>query len=546
MIHDLVALEHNRLRQQDHLDAQKTQADRNRLGQFATPAALAQEIVALSCAYLPPSAEIRFLDPAFGTGSFYSALLQTVAPSRIHSAQGFEIDPHYGLPATDLWEQTPLDLRLADFTAATVPAHAEAQANLLICNPPYVRHHHLSGDDKVRLQELVRQRTGLRLSGLTGLYCYFLLLADAWLADNGIACWLIPSEFLDVNYGKQVKAYLCEQVTLLRIHRFDPDRVQFKDALVSSVVVWFRQQPPTSDHHVQFSSGDDLHHPDQVRHVAHRDLAPSFKWTQLFSEPHKGSQNGYAIAPKLRLGDLFEIKRGIATGANGFFILNETEAQAYAIPDKFLKPILPSPRYLSTDHVRADDTGLPILAQRLFLLDCQVSEAEIQRRYPTVWQYLQLGIEQGIPERYLCRHRSPWYAQEQRPPAPIICTYMGRQIASRNDLPFRFILNESLATTANVYLMLYPKPLLRASLTSDPDLIYAIWQSLGRISAAELIAGGRTYGGKLHKLEPKELENLLLDAVPMPSSAELAATRLVQMQLLEAKTTYSPSENPDQ
>jgi hypothetical protein len=42
---------------------------------------------------------------------------------------------------------------------------------------------------------------------------------------------LIPSEFMDVNYGAAVKRYLLNKVTLLHIHRFDPHDVQFGDAL---------------------------------------------------------------------------------------------------------------------------------------------------------------------------------------------------------------------------------------------------------------------------------------------------------------------------
>ena len=69
------------------------------------------------------------------------------------------------------------------------------------------------------------------MSGLAGLYCYFLLIAHAWLAENGLAAWLIPSKFMDVNYGDEVKRYLTERVSLLQIHRFCPSDVQFDDAL---------------------------------------------------------------------------------------------------------------------------------------------------------------------------------------------------------------------------------------------------------------------------------------------------------------------------
>ena len=71
---------------------------------------------------------------------------------------------------------------------------------------------------------------------------------------RGLAVWLIPSEFMDVNYGKTLRRYLTERVTLLHIHRFCPTDVQFTDALVSSAVVVFRKVPPPPGHALGFHS----------------------------------------------------------------------------------------------------------------------------------------------------------------------------------------------------------------------------------------------------------------------------------------------------
>jgi hypothetical protein len=49
---------------------------------------------------------------------------------------------------------------------------------------------------------------------------------------------------MDVNYGRVLKRYLTERVTLRRIHRFDASDVQFDDALVTSAVVVFENTPP--------------------------------------------------------------------------------------------------------------------------------------------------------------------------------------------------------------------------------------------------------------------------------------------------------------
>jgi len=89
---------------QAELDSQKTQAERNRLGQFATPTTLALDIIRYARKLLPSGKKVRFLDPAIGTGAFYSALRKVFPPSQIAEALGFELDPHYGKPAARLWK----------------------------------------------------------------------------------------------------------------------------------------------------------------------------------------------------------------------------------------------------------------------------------------------------------------------------------------------------------------------------------------------------------------------------------------------------------
>lgn len=502
---NLADLETERFELQAALDAQKTQADRNRLGQFSTPPALAEDLLSYAKRLLPPGEPVRFIDPAIGTGSFYSALLRVFPYDQIQEACGFEIDDHYGLPASQLWASTNLKMELADFTRQD----PRNRYNVLICNPPYVRHHHLSNDEKTSLQRRTLKASGLKVGGLAGLYCHFLGLSHAWLEEGAVSGWLIPSEFMDVNYGQAVKRYLLERVTLLHIHRFDPNDVQFADALVSSTVVWFRNAPPPKKHDVMFTFGGSLEQPKLSKMVSARALANEKKWTRF---PVSG------VRPKLTLptiADFFRIKRGLATGDNGYFILSAEEIAERKLPKQCFRPILPSPRYLPDDEIAADHHGNPLLDRRLFLLDPKFTEEQIEERFPSLWEYLESGKARGLHERYLCRHRSTWYAQEDRPAPPIACTYLGRGDA-KSGRPFRFILNNSKATVANVYLAMYPTPALSGALSRDPELIRRVWEVLNRITPHQLLSEGRVYGGGLHKLEPKELAN-----VPVPEIAEL-------------------------
>jgi hypothetical protein len=130
-----------------------------------------------------------------------------------------------------------------------------------------------------------------------------------------------------------------------------------------------------------------------------------------------------------------------------------------------------------------------------------------------------MGVENGISSRYLCKHRTPCYSQENRSPSPYLCTYMGRT-DSRRGKAFRFILNDFTAVftylnhiyrrgtavlcpysvvylpenncnaiTTNVYLMLYPKPILVEALLYQPSLKRDLWLNLNDISD-EAVTGG--------------------------------------------------------
>jgi hypothetical protein len=346
----------------------------------------------------------------------------------------------------------------------------------------------------------------MKLSGLAGLYCHFLGLAHAWMADDCVAGWLIPSEFMDVNYGLAVKNYLLERVTLLHIHRFDPNDAQFADALVSSTVVWFRNTQPPVDHRVLFTMGNTLLEPKLSRSISAKELAHESKWSRF----PVADVRLKSTAPKL--SDFFQIKRGIATGDNSFFIISEEDVTAHELPRQELKPILPSPRYLPEDEVTSDQDGNPLVARRLFLLDPHLHENEIRAIYPKLWAYLEKGKEEGVHEGYICSHRSPWYSQESRRPAPIVCTYIGRG-DSRRGRPFRFILNDSQATVANVYLAMYPTPLLTRAIKNDQTLMRRIWERLNSLGIEQLLCEGRVYGGGMFKLEPRELANVDASAI---------------------------------
>lgn len=508
-IRDLTSLETMRLQLQAAIDNRKCIESRRRFGQFATPYELAQEIISYGLT-LQNEEAISFLEPAIGTGSFYSALLSEcdMHSKTLTRATGIELDDDFYSAARDLWSHTGINLIKEDFTEA----ECFERVNFLISNPPYVRHHYISQEKKSKLATTIKDNIGLSLSGLAGLYCYFILCAHKWLAPNAICGWLIPSEFMDVNYGSVLKEYLLNNVHLLRVHRYNPENCKFDDALVSSCVVWFKNEFVSENYDVEFSYGGTHEKPEISKKISKNVLEKHRKWTH-FPEKENIKSNS---STNLTLGDFFTIKRGLATGDNDFFILTKEQIDALDLDMQFFTPILPSPRHLKCDEVFSDNNGHPRLDTQYFLLNCTLPENEIKEHYPAIWDYLN-GGKDTTAQKYLCKNRKVWYFQESRTATPFLCSYMGRG-TSEHSAPFRFILNHTNAIATNSYLMLYPKTILSEAITQSPDVLHKIWEILINITSSDLECEGRVYGGGLKKIEPRELSY-----VKCPRLAELLA-----------------------
>ena len=478
------------------LDAERTAVERNRMGQFATPLLLAKDITQAALGQLHPADSHRFLEPSVGSGAFFSALSNTNLP--LKSAVGVELDERFASAARELWGPNGLNVVQDDFTKWVLETNY--RCDLLIANPPYVRHHHL-GEARAWLPDASSKVAGVKVSGLSGLYVHFLLLAHRVLAPNAVSAWLIPSEFLDVNYGRSVKEYLQRRVQLLQVHRFDPADLQFEDALVTSTVVIFRNTPPSDQWKARFTYGGTTCAPASETYVDVSSLSTKAKWSRCFSGDDVEDRG-------INLGHLFKIQRGIATGKNSFFIRTRGEIEEFGIKAHNVTPILPSPRKLPGVKVEAGADGWGLNIPHFGLIGSSLSMTDLEQDDPVLAEIFAEAPEE-VRGSYLSQSRKPWYRQEHRQPSPFLCTYMGRGEDKKR--PFRFIENRSRSIATNMFLMMYPLPPMQRYLDRSLRHRSIVHEALLSLTSEDLKRAGRVYGGGLHKVEPSELKAMPIE-----------------------------------
>ncbi len=491
------------------------QEDRRRLGEFYTPGPIAKFMTR----WVIDARERTVLDPACGSGGFlvealhrFSELGLSPAES-VSRAHGIDINPLAVTMATaNLVLRVPdgePQVRELDFMRTPT----DGEETSIVCNPPYTRHHELSAEYKEEIGSIISQESGRRTSRLASLYVHFFTHALSRLPRNGRLAFITPNDFLDVNYGIEFKEFLLKRFRIRAIILFEESSLVFREAQTTACITFVESGPPDDDtvfiklHEWPTSPNElidvvegkvDSLSRGKVRRIRSDSLNPRLKWSRL-EEPLPPR---YSLLIPLR--SLARAKRGIATGANDYFVLSDRAVKTWGIENQFLKPIVTNARFVpDLDFTPEDFQRIRTQGAKVWLLDVPAYREELDGG---MRRYLEWGERRGINKGYLTRTRDLWYLQEQRAPPPIIFPLMVRQRP-------RFVYNKTNALITNNLHGVYPI----AKSLEDPIRIKALLGYLNSsIALQSLPYVGRTYGGGLLKLEPREVES-----VPVPNMEEI-------------------------
>lgn len=469
--------------------------DRRRLGQVFTPRPVADWMVRWACAASPDS----ILEPAVGEGVFIEALKSRYARSRKRPfIVAYDVDDRMINHGRARKSPFQIEHRHESFIESISSDRFEAA----VANPPYVRHHeHNLGDACFDRFDRI---CGRRLSRLTNLYGLFLVRIWESLAPGGRAAVITPAEWLNADFGKAIKSYLISENAIDGIVHFGHASKVFSDAMTTAAITLLRRdrEPEDCVRLVTVESADELNDQllDRAIQFEVAALDPARKWTPLFRETPRDATTGNKTrrnAPPSThtLGQIARSVRGIATGANDYFTLRESDRVQFDIDPADLSPCVTKAQH-ATGNVfdRRTLDSLRVADQRIHLLNPRA------RLTPAVERYLDHGRSLGIDKRYLPSHRPIWYRPEERPPAPIWVSVFARG-------RFRFIRNEVGALSLTAFHAIYPK-------SSDESAIAGLIAYLQSDAAQQALADHqRIYAEGLLKLEPKDVE-----AIPIPES----------------------------
>ena len=499
---------------------------------FVTPPEYARDMAVCALeAYGDDSIPIRFGDSAIGTGALFIAIKRIVdninetrkTNYTFESAVGIDIDEKMAEEAYLRCNKRGLTIIYGDAISAGIDLGEKR--NLMLVNPPYNRHNNIPVEYRNQAKDIALEQTGISIPAGAGLFVYHMLIMDKWLDDEGIAVWLIPSYFLQTKYGKAIRQYLTTNVSLIRLHIYDEEKVQFDDTDISTTIVVFKKRKPSDNLKVSITYGESIDKPDVSAKFEIDSLRNEIdNWRKLLLHTIP-TQNCEKISDNVvRFSQMFDIKRGIATGANKFFVMDRSMAREKGIPEIALKPLLPKARFLESTVIEACDDGYPNVSQQNVLIDCDLKEDDIRTKYPEFYEYLQTAKVpdkdgETILDKTLIKGRKPWYKQEIRTPPMFLLTYMGRK---KDKLPaLYFIYNKSKAIALNTYLLLYPKPWLSNMLEGNDELCKDLLCSLNESATEVIMKQTRIYAGGLHKLEPNELKDLIIINVPESINSRL-------------------------
>lgn len=380
-----------------------------------------------------------------------------------------------------------------------------------IGNPPYIRYQDFAGESRTK-SRAAALRAGVPLSGLASSWAAFTVHTALFLTHGGRMGLVLPAELLSVNYAAPVRQFLFDKFRRVDLITFGEQ--VFPHAEVDVVLLLadgFGQGPAGHATIHQAKHAGSLGHILPTQRWAPSD--PAAKWTSSLLSA--GALAGFARIENrdefTNLESWGDTTLGMVTGNNGYFALSPRRVAELDIPTSDLVRLSPP----GSAHLR----GLHLSQQMLASLGRADKRTWLFRPAgdPSLSSqaYIDAGETAGVHEAYKCRVRTPWWRVPLIPPADLLFTCMNADTARITTNSARV---HHLNSVHGIYLRDDYRDLGR-------DLLPLASLNSMTLLSAEMV--GRSYGGGILKVEPREADRLV---VPSPELVARASSSLTKIR----------------
>lgn len=383
--------------------------DKKKSGSYYTPEKLSFFVADYCLNYLSNKENITILEPSVGDGSFIQSISNSSKNKNFNriNLSIVEKDVEELRKAQNIEIQE--NILINSFHSDYLFFHFENQNNysLVIGNPPYVKKNHLTTEQK-ELAKNIHLHRNLSDKSINNIWTSFLISGIDKLDVDGLLAMILPLELLQVKFTEEIRNLLKEEFQRIEIFTFN--ELQFKECKGQDTVllIGFKQHNSPGVFYTNINSIDDLNNNNFVFYQNTAISDSERKWTHHFIEPEE-----YEFLENLKnrlknVSHFVNNKAGIVTAANGFFIVNKEILEKYELGN-VAKPIVQkgffvngSVSFKDVDFAKLSDNSKPS-----YLLDFSLlNENDISNN---ILNYLSIGEEKDIPNRFKCKQRDKWY-----------------------------------------------------------------------------------------------------------------------------------------
>ena len=460
-------------------------------GGFYTPEALVQLCLDRLQALLPPGGGLKVVEPSAGDGAFIRGIASNRAfADRFEEMLAVEPLDLEAEKCRRSLARTSIRGKILVDSAVRWGAETSDGFDAAVGNPPFVRYQFIPPSDKEGIAQL-GTRAGVSFAGVSNLWLPVLVAALSRLKPGGAFSFVVPTELLTGLAASRLRQWAATNFCDLRVDLFPPG--SFPEVLQEVAVFSGRAEPATTSATLTISEHDRS---GSERAWTHAIDPERVNWTRYLLSPSQLHALDAALAsPSVeRLGSLARFQVSVVTGANDFFSVADADLAAFDL-EPWSKPLLPRIRHArGLVYSRRDQAETLRSGARGWLLDFSAQAADpSKRRGPAA--YLRAGEERGLPARYKCRIREPWFRVPHIERGSLF-------LSKRSHRYPRAIVNEAGAYTTDTIYRGSPLPSAGVSARG----ISASFHSSLTLLSAEL--EGRSFGGGVLELVPSEIERL--------------------------------------